>query len=163
MRILATLALALLATGCTVDLPSRTTYYPSGADQQRIAEVVAEWEAAGLPEVDEDRCALRHVEVSVLGDERFRSMCTACGPGHCPGYRASLDCRWGCAHECARYMRVSSPGRERWPIVLVHEDSPYAEDLAGAIDHGLRHLLGAPECTGVGLDRLHEDSRRWGR
>lgn len=161
MRI-ATITLTLLAVGCTVDLPSRTTYYPSGADRERIAEVVVEWEAAGLPEVDEDRCDLLHLQVSVVGAKRFRSLCTACAPSQCPNGRASLDCDWGCGYECASYLPVSATNG-RWPIVIVSDEGPYADDLTAAIDHGLRHLLGSQHCTGAGLDRLHEDARRWGR
>lgn len=149
----------LLTAACTTSLPP-TTYYPSASDQDVIGDTVEAWEAAGLPDVDEDACRLEHVQVSVASDQRFRELCVACGPGHCPGYRASLECRWGCAHECARYMRVSF-ANGRWPIVIVHERSPYADDMGAAIAHGLWHLLGASECTGAGLDRLHGDARRW--
>jgi hypothetical protein len=93
-------------------------------------------ESDSLPDPHTDRCdeALLYLRVAVVDDEGIREHCGRCPPGHCPGYRASEKCPWGCAAACYRRM-----GDWR---VLVHHESVGPEP---SIEEVLRIL---EDCTG---------------
>jgi hypothetical protein len=145
------LALAIvLLTGCAPTLPE-TTYHPTHSDRDKAEAIRAVWaESDALPDPHTDRCdeALLYLRVAVVDDEGIRKHCGRCPPGHCPGYRASEACPWGCAAACYRRM-----GDWR---VIVHHESVGPEPSV----HEVLHLL--EDCTGMGADRQHERDAVWG-
>jgi hypothetical protein len=142
------LAIVLLV-GCHTQLPD-TTLHPTDTDRARAESIRDAWAASDMPDPHTPACddALLHMRVALVDDEGIREHCGRCPPGHCPGYRASEKCPWGCAAACYRRM-----GDWR---VIVHHESVGPEPSV----HEVLHLL--EDCTGMGADRQHERDAVWG-
>lgn len=162
---------AWLCVGCGQNLPS-PSFHPNRADRQLFDRVERAWHEAGLDAAGAECSELRaRMRIALLEDEAFVRTCNGyCAPGHCPGYRASDSCPWGCAGECYTdrcygawphcWGDLEFLGGDEIPVIAVHASR--AEDgyaPAGLLVHGYLHFLGA--CTGRGADEGHADRAVW--
>jgi hypothetical protein len=178
LTILGVVALTVLCTylgGCGATLPDRS-YTPNASDALLFEELEARWAAAGLENLDTERCVelRQYMRIVVANDEELGGFCHRCPPGNCPGYRASTGCRYACGFECYVTPCVGSwphcwgtgnefLGGHEHALIVVHESQLEGNyPNAALVRHGYLHYL--THCSGAAhgtSDPDHRDERIW--
>jgi len=154
-----------LATACAhAPEGSRLLSVP---ENDRVDQIIAAWQAAGLDPIGErcieDRQGFRLVEA--LDDAHMIDLTGGlCGPPEVRGQCASTKmvdgrCRWGCAAGALMWYRDGHLLSHRYPLI-VRWHGLDGRPRARLFDHEAAHWLEA--CTGRGVDALHTAGPVWG-